>query len=115
MKLLLLIIPLLIGCSTEVVADVDELYSQYACNAGTNASTDPQNPDDTTPPDSINVQFAEVVYMGDASYTEEDAVEECEAAINTAVPVATDVEDGVVSKRIYCQCERSNQNYGGTL
>ena len=74
---------------------------EYSCDVGANASTDPQNPDDTTPPDSIIVMFTEV-YTGDASYTEGDAEEECEAASNTAV------DDDILHKILYCQCERSN-------
>ena len=54
-KLLLLIIPLLFGCTPEVT-DVDELYSKYTCNVGTVAG--PQNPEDViSRPDSINVMI----------------------------------------------------------
>ena len=110
MKLLLLIIPIIISCDTEAVADVDALYNAYLCNVGTNASTVPQQPDDTTPPDSINVFWENVGYTGDSSYTEDDAVTECEVAFSDStaggpVIVIVGVE---VSRPYYCQCEKAN-------
>ena len=119
MKMLLLIIPLLIGCSTEVVADVDELYREYTCDVAiypyssfiTNFA-----PEDSM----LVVQFTEG-YIGDASYTKETAEEECVAANNVAVEMnehrivdnsdSTTTATGnviAVGKQYYCQCERSN-------
>ena len=105
MKMLLLIIPLLIGCTPEVT-DVDELYRAYSCDVGiyppySSAITN------FAPEDSmLVVQFTEG-YTGDASYTEEDAVVECEVAYSDSSWGDIDI-DGVMGKPLYCQCEKSN-------
>ena len=97
---LLLIILLIIGCDTEV---------QYTCNVGTDAAIGPQNPEDTSRPDNINVIFEDVGFKGDLSYTEDDAVAECEVAYsNTIVGPQVESDGEVVSKPLYYQCERTN-------
>ena len=100
MKLLLLIIPLTIGCAPEVT-------NTYSCDVG--IATSPQSPDPDNPsrPDSIAVRYEGLLYMGDASYTEDDAVVECEVAYNDS-SWAVIVIDGVIGRPLYCQCEKSN-------
>ena len=115
MKLLLLIIPFLIGCSTEVVADVDELYREYTCEVGYLLVGDfYQNTDkadyylDRYP----DIPF-EYKYIGDASYTKGIAEEECRIAYNAALAVAIDRyleenEKEVIGRipNMVCQCEK---------
>ena len=104
MKLLLLIIPLTIGCAPEVT-------NTYSCDVG--IATSPQSPDPDNPsrPDSIAVGWEDVLYMGDASYTEEDAVAECEVAYSDScvgLVVVTDSDGNCISKLLFCECEKSN-------
>ena len=131
MKKLLLIIPLIIGCETEAVADVDALYNTYLCNVGTDAATGPLRFNDTSRPDSINVGWENVGFTGDLSYTEDDAVAECEVAytdstMGIGVDIGTDFIDNdgdglidggedsdeyygnIVFRPLYCECEKSN-------
>ena len=87
MKLLLLIIPLIISCDTEVVADVDELYNLYTCDL-------PDQPE------------WHLVYMGDTSYTKEAAASECDEAYSESLRVWL---DGKLHKSpAPCKCEKLN-------
>ena len=103
MKLLLLIIPLTIGCAPEVT-------NTYSCDVG--IATSPQSPDPDNPsrPDSIAVGWEDVLYMGDSSYTEDDAVVECEVAYSdsTSGSEVTDSDGNYISKPLFCECEKSN-------
>ena len=106
-KILLLIIPLIIGCDTEAVTDVDAVYNAYLCNVGPDAGNPgPQNPENPSRPDSINVGWENVGYMGDSSYTEDDAVAECEVAYSDST--ITDPDGIARPKPLYCQCEKAN-------
>ena len=105
MKMLLLIIPLLIGCTPEVT-DVDELYREYTCDVATYPYG--SNIANFAPEDSmLVVQFTEG-YIGDASYTKETAEEECVADNNVAVEINESRTDTDIGTQYYCQCERSN-------
>ena len=96
------------GCSTKAVTDVDELYRAYSCDVGVGVGSRNPDPNDTSRPDSIAVTWEDVVYMGDLSYTEDDAVVECEVVYSDST-VGMIVIDGVeVSKPLYCECEKSN-------
>ncbi len=106
MRKLLLIIPLIISCDTEVVADMDELYREYTCDVATYPYG--SNIANFAPEDSmLVVQFTEG-YMGDASYTKEAAEEECVADNNVAVEINESRTDTDIGTQYYCQCERSN-------
>ena len=93
----------IIGCAPEET-------NTYSCDVG--IATSPQSPDPDNPsrPDSIAVGWEDVLYMGDASYTEEDAVEECYAAHNNtdADAVGPHRTEEARPQLFYCQCERSN-------
>ena len=108
---LLLIIPLIIGCDTEAVTDVDALYNAYLCNVGPDAGNPgPQNPENPSRPDSIDVRWENVGYTGDLSYTEDDAVVECEVAYSDSCfgPEITDSDGNCITKLLFCECEKSN-------
>ena len=109
-KILLFVAVVLLGaCETKAVADVDALYNTYLCNVGINAGIG--SPEDTYRPDSINVHWENVGFTGDLSYTEYDAVVECEVAYSDSTlggPEVTDSDGNPVTKPLYCECEKSN-------
>ena len=94
----------IIGCAPEET-------NTYSCDVGIATSPQSLDPDNPSRPDSIAVGWEDVLYMGDSSYTEDDAVVECEVAYSDSswAGIVVESSDGVnMGKPLYCECEKSN-------